>query len=169
MNSLDSQLASVETEDVSMANDDIRVWTINVGGITGLWKLSHWLETISYESRPKVLLTQDANMSEEHAKSINYFWDKLGYKFFFVCRQTTKLSPALPPRGNSGHLALQLDVRKEYRWCYQWNLSGRSWSSVLIISFLIFSVLIPRHFDACFHICICLVMFRCCVCMFIKK
>ena len=82
MNSLDSQLASVETEDVSMANDDIRVWTINVGGITGLWKLSHWLETISYESRPKVLLIQDANMSEEHAKSINYFWDKLGYKFF---------------------------------------------------------------------------------------
>ena len=93
MNSLDSQLASVETEDVSMANDDIRVWAINVGGITGLWKLSHWVETISYESRPKVLLIQDANMSQVHAKSINYFGTSLATSFFCMSpndKKTTK-------------------------------------------------------------------------------
>ena len=28
-------------------------------------------------------------------------------------RRSSTLSPALPPRGLSGHLALQLDVRKE--------------------------------------------------------
>ena len=55
------------------------------------------------------------------------------------------------------------------RRCNLRNLRGSAWSSFLIITPMIISVLIPRHSAVCFHTCICLVMFRCCLCMFIRK
>jgi len=63
-------------------NSSVQFWSVNVGGLTGLWQLANYVLGCPTEERPDVLLVQEVAFRSEQLLGIEKFWDKMGYKAY---------------------------------------------------------------------------------------
>lgn len=58
---------------------DAKCWTINVGGLVGMWRFIHHMRGVPHSSRPEVVLLQEVKCSEIDWKTTQRSIDSLGY------------------------------------------------------------------------------------------
>ena len=63
-------------------NSMVQFWSVNVGGLRGLWQLANYVLGCGIEERLDVLLVQDVTFKPEQLLGIEKFWDKMGYKAY---------------------------------------------------------------------------------------
>ena len=59
-----------------------RFWSVNVGGLRGLWQLANYVLGCGIEERPDALLVQEVSFKPEQLLGIEKFWDRRGYKVY---------------------------------------------------------------------------------------
>ncbi len=64
-------------------NSNEHFWSVNVGGLRGLWQLARFVQGSLPHCRPSVLLVQEVSLRIGHEPSIEGFWDRMGYKTYF--------------------------------------------------------------------------------------
>lgn len=63
-------------------NSQAKFWTFNAGGLTGVWRLIHHLESVNRELWPHVVAIQEVCCNVNEWKSTRNRWDKLGFMVY---------------------------------------------------------------------------------------
>lgn len=58
------------------------VWSLNVAGLQGLWRLSHFVQSKPEGSRPAIICVQEAACNQRQLDGLERFWSHLGYHIF---------------------------------------------------------------------------------------
>ena len=58
------------------------VWSLNVAGLQGLWRLSHFVQSQPGGSRPAIICVQEAACNQRQLDGLERFWSHLGYHIF---------------------------------------------------------------------------------------
>lgn len=58
------------------------VWSLNVAGLQGLWRLSHFVHSQPEGSRPAIICVQEAACNQRQLDGLERFWSHLGYHIF---------------------------------------------------------------------------------------
>ena len=59
-------------------------WTINTGGLEGLWKVLHLIESFPLPNRPGVVFLQETSCTSQQWLGIQFFLKKQGYKGYMT-------------------------------------------------------------------------------------
>ncbi len=65
------------------SSNSLQCWTINVGGLAGLWRMIHLLHQFASPDRPDVLTIQEACCSQDSWVGIHCKLDTLGYQSWY--------------------------------------------------------------------------------------
>lgn len=64
------------------------VWSLNVAGFQGLWRLSHFVQSQPEGSRPAIICVQEAACNQRQLDGLERFWVTWAIAFLLASQET---------------------------------------------------------------------------------
>lgn len=126
---------------------ELKLWTINTGGLTGAWRVVHLFDTLEPEEKPNILCMQECSCSDEQWLGLQRVMNRNGYRGFHTGGR--KLGESQSKAGYQWHRGILtfVDDKLEANWIGDCSWEGGQFHAVAVDHILIMNYYVAPRGD----------------------